>query len=60
KSFDKFGNYTLGFTEHTVFPEIDPAKSAAPHGLEVTIVITGGNVIQSKKLLELLGVPFQK
>ncbi|KKR26319.1 MAG: 50S ribosomal protein L5, large subunit ribosomal protein L5 [Microgenomates group bacterium GW2011_GWC1_39_7b] len=60
KSFDKSGNYTLGFVEHTVFPEIDPAKSAAPHGLEVTIVITGGNVIQSKKLLELLGVPFQK
>ncbi len=60
KSFDRSGNYTLGFTEHTVFPEIDPAKSAAPHGLEVTVVISGSNVVQSKRLLELLGMPFTK
>lgn len=60
KSFDKSGNYTLGFVEHTVFPEIDPAKSAAPHGLEVTVVISGGDVVQSKRLLELMGMPFQK
>lgn len=60
KSFDKMGNYTLGFEEHTVFPEIDPAKSASPHGMEITIVTTGGNMVQSKRLLELLGMPFQK
>ena len=30
KSFDGRGNYTLGFVEHTVFPEIDPAKAAQP------------------------------
>lgn len=60
KSFDKSGNYTLGFTEHTVFPEIDPTKSAQPHGLEVTIVTTGGDMVQSKRLLELLGCPFEK
>lgn len=60
KSFDKFGNYTLGFEEHTVFPEIDTAKSAAAHGLEITIVTKGGDVIKSKRLLELMGMPFQK
>ena len=32
KSFDKSGSYTLGFAEHTVFPEIDTAKSASPCG----------------------------
>lgn len=60
KSFDKNGNYTLGLAEHTVFPEIDLAKSAAPHGLEITIVINSGNVSLSKRLLTLLGCPFSK
>jgi large subunit ribosomal protein L5 len=60
KSFDKFGNYTLGFAEHTVFPEIDPTKSAASHGMEITIVTTAGDMLKSKRLLELMGMPFQK
>ncbi|HTK03587.1 MAG TPA: 50S ribosomal protein L5 [Alphaproteobacteria bacterium] len=60
KSFDKSGNYTLGFTEHTVFPEIDPTKSAAAHGLEITIVVAGSDAEKSKRLLELLGCPFIK
>jgi large subunit ribosomal protein L5 len=60
KSFDKFGNYTLGFVEHTVFPEIDSAKAASPHGMEVTIVTNAAGMVQSKKLLELLGCPFEK
>lgn len=60
KSFDKQGNYTLGVVEHTVFPEVDPAKSGAPHGMEITIVTTGGGMVESKKLLELLGMPFVK
>lgn len=60
KSFDKSGNYTLGMNEHIVFPEIDIAKSAAPHGLEITMVTSGKNVEESRRLLELLGCPFQK
>ena len=60
KSFDKGGNYTLGFTEHTVFPEVDPAKAAKPSGLEVTIVVEEGSPEKSRRLLELLGMPFQK
>ncbi len=60
KSFDKMGNYTLGFEEHTVFPEIDPAKAAAPHGLEITIVTTAKDITKSKRLLELMGCPFVK
>lgn len=59
KSFDKHGNYTLGLEEHTVFPEIDLAKSVA-RGLEVTIVTSAGNRKKSEKLLELLGMPFEK
>lgn len=60
KSFDKMGNYTLGLEEHTVFPEIDSTKSATPHGFEITIVTTAENMEQSKRLLELLGMPFVK
>ncbi len=59
-SFDKGGNYTLGLNEHTVFPEIDAAKSAKPRGLEVTIVIESSNPERSKRLLELSGMPFAK
>ena len=60
KSFDKSGNYTLGLVEHTVFPEIDIAKSAPAHGMEITIVTTAKNKEESKRLLELLGCPFEK
>ena len=44
-----------GLTEHTVFPEIDPSKAAAAHGLEITIVTTAGDPEKSKRLLELIG-----
>lgn len=60
KSFDKSGNYTLGFEQHSVFPEIDTTKSAAPHGMEITIVTTAGEKLLAKRLLELMGMPFVK
>ena len=60
KSFDKMGNYTLGMDEHTVFPEIDPTKSANAHSFEITIVTSAGDIEKSKRLLELMGTPFQK
>jgi large subunit ribosomal protein L5 len=59
-SFDSQGNYTLGLAEHTVFPEIDPGKSAQPHGMEITIVTNTADMLKSKKLLEMLGMPFEK
>ena len=59
KSFDKGGNYTLGIAEHTVFPETDLAKSQ-PHGLEITIVTNTQDTKESERLLELLGMPFEK
>lgn len=58
-SFDKYGNYTLGISEHSVFPEIDISKSAS-RGLEITIVIRSGTPERSFRLLELLGMPFEK
>lgn len=58
--FDGHGNYTLGFAENTVFPEIDVAKAGKLRGLEVTIVTTTGNDKEGKALLETLGMPFRK
>ena len=60
KSFDQNGNYTLGIEEHTVFPEIDLSKVDKPFGMEITIVTKGGDKRMSIRLLELLGVPFEK
>ncbi|KKQ97894.1 MAG: 50S ribosomal protein L5 [Candidatus Woesebacteria bacterium GW2011_GWA1_39_12] len=58
-SFDAHGNYTLGLTENSIFPEIDTAKSQI-RGLEVTIVTNTDNKEVSKRLLELMGTPFEK
>src|SRR5258708_7921250 len=38
KSFDGVGNYSIGLSEHTIFPEIDFAKAAPSHGIEITVV----------------------
>lgn len=59
-SFDGHGNYTLGFAESTVFPEIDPSKLDKIQGLEISIVTTAKDNKEGVKLLEVLGMPFQK
>lgn len=60
KGFDGHGNYTLGFPEFTVFPEIDLGKIDRVQGLQVTIVTTSRNDEEGKALLETLGLPFEK
>lgn len=59
-SFDGQGNYTLGFTESTVFPEIDPGKIDKIQGFEVTIVTTAADDKSGFALLKALGMPFVK
>ncbi|SRR5258708_1689232 len=59
-SFDNGGNYTLGIVDHTVFPEIDLAKTDKARGMEITIVTNAKNKTQAKELLETLGMPFEK
>ncbi len=58
KSFDGRGNYSLGLREQLAFPEIDYDKVDRLRGLEVSIVTTAKSDEESKKLLELLGMPF--
>lgn len=59
-SFDGHGNYTLGISEHNVFPEIDTAKISGLKGLEITIVTSSKDKDKSRRLLECLGMPFKK
>mgnify|MGYP001596380740 CR=1 FL=1 len=59
-SFDGRGNYTLGFKEQILFPEIEYDKIDKVRGLEVSIVTTARNDEDGKRLLELLGMPFAK
>jgi len=60
ESFDGHGNYTLGFPESTVFPEIDLSKVEKVQGLEVSIATTAKNNEQGMALLKALGMPFKK
>jgi large subunit ribosomal protein L5 len=59
-SFDGRGNYTLGFTEQLIFPEVQYDSIEQVRGLEVTIVTTARNDDQGRALLQLLGMPFRK
>ncbi len=59
-SFDGRGNYTLGFREQLVFPEIEYDKIDKLRGLEVTIVTTAKNDDHGRQLLQMLGMPFRK
>jgi len=59
RGFDGTGNYTVGISENTVFPEINPDNVDKIHGLQVTIVTTAKDNDQGYKLLKAIGFPFQ-
>jgi large subunit ribosomal protein L5 len=59
--FDTKGNCSLGFTDHTVFPEgVQPEDSRRIHGVQVTLVTSTENREHSEKLLEMFDFPFKK
>jgi large subunit ribosomal protein L5 len=58
KSFDGRGNFSLGLREQLAFPEIEYDKVDRLRGLEISIVTTAKTDEESKRLLELLGMPF--
>ena len=59
-SFDRRGNYTLGFKEQIFFPEIEYDKIDKARGLEISIATTAKTDEEGRYLLELLGMPFVK
>ncbi|MEX0779248.1 MAG: 50S ribosomal protein L5 [Balneolales bacterium] len=59
KGFDGRGNYTMGITEHAIFPEIDTDRLERMHGLDITFVTTAETDEQAYSLLKHFGMPFK-
>jgi large subunit ribosomal protein L5 len=58
-SFDKRGNYTIGLTEQSIFPEMEVDKISRPQGMDITFVIKNAKIKEhSRELLRLFGMPF--
>ena len=60
KGFDGNGNYSMGVTEHIIFPEVDYDKIDKIRGLNVTIVTSAGTDDEGRALLQMLGMPFKQ
>lgn len=60
KSFDRQGNYSLGLSEQSIFPELSFEETSVAHGLQVIIVTDSHDVEHNKQLLTKLGMPFEK
>lgn len=58
--FDKGGNYNLGITEQSIFPELTFEETQVLHGLQITFAIDNVDPAHSRALLEKFGVPFEK
>lgn len=60
KKFDRGGNYNLGITDQSIFPELTFEETQVIHGMQVTFVIRNQEVAHSRALLEKFGLPFEK
>ena len=57
--FDKNGNYNFGFTEQTVFPEVDAAAMTFQQGMNITVVTSARKPEEGRELLRAFGFPFR-
>jgi large subunit ribosomal protein L5 len=58
--FDGKGNYTLGISDHTIFPETHGDGTRHAVGLDVVIVTSAETDDEGRELLRLMGMPFRK
>lgn len=58
KGFDGRGNYTLGVKEQIIFPEISIDKVSRISGMDITVVTSAPNDVESRALLKAFGMPF--
>ena len=58
--FDRMGNYSFGLSEQTLFPYLEYSKVDKVRGLVISIVVKKSNPQKTKRMFELLGVPFRK
>ena len=59
-SFDKQGNYSIGLTDQSVFPELTYEDTATAHGLQIVFNIKAKSPEHARALLEKLGAPFER
>jgi large subunit ribosomal protein L5 len=60
KAFDRQGNFSLGMTDQSVFPELSFEETTTPHGMQFVFVIKAQEPAHSRALLEKFGMPFEK
>lgn len=60
KAFDRQGNYAIGFTDQSGFPELSFEETTPAHGLQMILVIKCQEPAQARALLEKFGLPFEK
>lgn len=58
RHFDGRGNYTLGISDQTIFPEIDLDKIKRHQGMDITIVTSTTKDDEARELLKMMGMPF--
>lgn len=58
--FDQQGNYTLGLSEQSVFPEVNPDNVKRVQGMDISFVTTAHDRDEGYELLKLFGMPFAK
>jgi large subunit ribosomal protein L5 len=58
RSFDGRGNYSLGISDQTIFPEIELDKIKRQQGMDITIVTSAPTDAEALDLLKLMGMPF--
>lgn len=60
KAFDRNGNFSLGLTDQSVFPELTFDETTTAHGMQAVFTVRAQSPEHSKALLTKLGMPFQK
>lgn len=60
KSFDAQGNYSIGFRDQSVFPELTFEETSTAHGLQINFVIDAKEKAHAQALLTKFGMPFMK
>jgi large subunit ribosomal protein L5 len=60
KAFDRQGNFSLGMTDQSVFPELTFDETTTAHGLQAVFTIKCENPAHAKALLQKFGMPFEK
>jgi large subunit ribosomal protein L5 len=58
RSFDGRGNYSLGISDQTIFPEIELDKIKRQQGMDITIVTSAPTDAEALDLLKMMGMPF--